>query len=62
MRKISLLWLLVGLSVRAFAQTADLDVTVRELTRQQAAVGQTIYLENPAIGFAFMSPRRKLAP
>ena len=52
MRKISLFWLILGLSVRAFAQTADLDVTVRELTRQQAAVGQPIYLENPAIGLA----------
>lgn len=51
MRKIFLLWLIMSLSVRAFAQTADLDVTVRELTRQQAAVGQTIYLENPSIGF-----------
>ena len=50
MRKISLLWLLVGLSARAFAQTADLDVTVRELTRQQAAVDQTIFLENSSIG------------
>ncbi|MBC3784126.1 TonB-dependent receptor plug domain-containing protein [Spirosoma utsteinense] len=47
-----MLWLLASLSVRAFAQTADLDVTVRELTRQQAAVGQTIYLENPSIGFS----------
>lgn len=52
MRKISLCWLLLGLTIKAFAQTADLDVTVRELTRQQVAAGQLIYLENPAIGFA----------
>ncbi len=40
----------MGVAAHSFAQTADLDVTVRELTRQQAAVGQLIYLENPSIG------------
>lgn len=34
------------------AQTADLDVSVQELTRQQAVPGQTVYLENPAIGYS----------
>jgi outer membrane receptor for ferrienterochelin and colicin len=52
MKKIFLLWLVMGVAAHSFAQTADLDVTVRELTRQQAAVGQLIYLENPSIGFA----------
>lgn len=52
MRKISLFWLLMGLTSHALAQTADLDVSVRELTRQQAATGQIVYLENPSIGFS----------
>ncbi|QJW88680.1 TonB-dependent receptor [Spirosoma taeanense] len=50
MKNFFLFWLLMSLAVGAFAQTADLDVTVRELTRQQSVTGQTVYLENPAIG------------
>jgi len=52
MRKLSLLWLLLSLSICAVAQTADLAVSVQELTRQQAVPGQTVYLENPAIGYS----------
>ncbi|WP_338868300.1 TonB-dependent receptor [Spirosoma sp. SC4-14] len=52
MRNFSLFWLLMSLPLTAFAQTADLDVTVRELTRQEAVKGQMVYLENPSIGFA----------
>ncbi|CCH02576.1 Protein oar [Fibrella aestuarina BUZ 2] len=34
----------------ALAQTTDIDVSVRELTRQQPISGMTVYLENTAIG------------
>jgi outer membrane receptor for ferrienterochelin and colicin len=50
MRNFSLFWLMMSLAITAVAQTADLDVSVRELTRQQASLGQTVYLENPSIG------------
>ena len=52
MKKISFLsglfWAVCML--RAFAQTTDIAVSVRELTRQQPIAGVTVYLENPAIG------------
>ena len=40
----------MGLTLATLAQTTDLDVTVRTLTRQQPPPGLTVYLENPAIG------------
>ncbi|MEZ0539483.1 TonB-dependent receptor plug domain-containing protein [Fibrella arboris] len=52
MKKITLLsvllWALTTLA--ALAQVTDIDVSVRELTRQQAISGITVYLENPSIG------------
>lgn len=52
MKKISLFSVLFwGLSTLvALAQITDIDVSVRQLTRQQAISGITVYLENPAIG------------
>ncbi|GAB3885318.1 TonB-dependent receptor [Spirosoma agri] len=50
MRKLSLFWFLLSLTGTAFAQTTDLDVSVRELTRQQTVAGQTVYLDNASIG------------
>ena len=54
MKKISLLsglfWAFC--CIRALAQTTDIDVSVRELTRQLPIAGVTVYLENPAIGLS----------
>ncbi|RIV21129.1 TonB-dependent receptor [Fibrisoma montanum] len=57
MKKLSLFcWLMLSLTCSVFAQTTDLLVTVRELTRQQAVTGQTVYLENPSIGLSQSAP------
>jgi len=52
MKKNTLLtFLLWGIStLAALAQVTDIDVSVRELTRQRAISGITVYLENPSIG------------
>lgn len=53
MRKFTISWLLFSLlSFTAFAQTTDLTVSVRELTRQQPLSGQVVYLANPSIGLS----------
>lgn len=52
MKKITLLSILLwGMAtLAALAQVTDINVSVRELTRQQAISGVTVYLENSSIG------------